>query len=86
MIVTKIASQALSDFQIGPWFLIGSNGIPRYHSQRVYLEYQIENRFWDVWIPTVKLKIPGKSIFEIRNQNFCYIQVTSFDIFHNFSW
>ena len=26
-------------------------------------------------IPTVKLKIPGKSIFEIRNQNFCYIQV-----------
>ena len=22
-------------------------------------------------IPTVKLKIPGKSIFEIRNQNFC---------------
>ena len=26
-------------------------------------------------IPTAKLKIQGKSIFEIRNQNFCYIQV-----------
>ena len=26
-------------------------------------------------IPTVKLKIPGKSIFEIRIPNFCYIQV-----------
>ena len=31
-------------------------------------------------IPTVKLKIPGKSIFEIRNQNFCYIQVIVFDL------
>ena len=30
-------------------------------------------------IPTVKLKIPGKSIFEIRNQNFCYIRVIVFD-------
>ena len=31
-------------------------------------------------IPTVKLKIPGKSIFKIRNQNFCYIQVIVFDL------
>ena len=31
-------------------------------------------------IPTVKLKIPGKSIFEIRNQNFCYIQDIVFDL------
>ena len=31
-------------------------------------------------IPTVKLKIPGKGIFEIRNQNFCYIQVIIFDL------
>ena len=31
-------------------------------------------------IPTVKLKIPWKSIFEIRTQNFCYIQVIVFDL------
>ena len=31
-------------------------------------------------IPTVKLKIPGKSIFEIRIPNFCYIQVIVFDL------
>ena len=31
-------------------------------------------------IPTVKLKIPVKSIFEIRNQNFCYTQVIVFDL------
>ena len=31
-------------------------------------------------IPTVKLKIPKKSIFEIRNQDFCYIQVKVFDL------
>ena len=31
-------------------------------------------------IPTVKLEIPGKSIFEIRIQNFCYIQVIVFDL------
>ena len=30
-------------------------------------------------ILTVKLKIPRKSIFEIRNQNFYYIQVIVFD-------
>ena len=35
---------------------------------------------WTARIPTVKLKIPGKSIFEIRNQNFCYIQVIVFDL------
>jgi len=28
----------------------------------------------------VKLKIPGKSIFQIRNQNFGYIQVIVFDL------
>ena len=28
----------------------------------------------------MKLKIPAKSIFEIRNQNFCYIQVIVFDL------
>ena len=33
-----------------------------------------------VRIPTVKLKIPGKSIFEIRIPNFCYIQVIVFDL------
>ena len=38
-----------------------------------------KNMVWDR-IPTVKLKIPGKSIFEIRNQNFCYIQVIVFDL------
>ena len=31
-------------------------------------------------IPTVKLKIPGKSIFKIRNQNFYFIQVVAFDL------
>ena len=31
-------------------------------------------------IPTVKLKIPEKSIFEIRIQNSCYIQVIVFDL------
>ena len=31
-------------------------------------------------IPAVKLKIPGKIIFEIRIQNFCYIQVIFFDL------
>ena len=31
-------------------------------------------------IPAVKLEIPGKSIFEIWNQNFCYIQVIVFDL------
>ena len=31
-------------------------------------------------IPTVKLKIPRKSIFEIWNQNFFYIQVILFDL------
>ena len=31
------------------------------------------------WIPTVKFEIPGKSIFEMRNQNFYYIQVIVFD-------
>ena len=31
-------------------------------------------------IPTVKLEIPGKNIFEIRNQNFCYIQVIVFGL------
>ena len=31
-------------------------------------------------IPTVELKIPGKSIFEIQNQNFGYIQVIVFDL------
>ena len=36
--------------------------------------------FVHIRIPTVKLKIPGKSIFEIRNQNFCYIQVIVFDL------
>ena len=30
-------------------------------------------------IPTAKLKIPGKSIFKTRNQNFYYIQVIVFD-------
>ena len=34
----------------------------------------------DIRIPTVKLKIPGKSIFEIRIPNFCYIQVIVFDL------
>ena len=34
----------------------------------------------DSRIPTVKLKIPVKSIFEIRNQNICYIQVIVFDL------
>ena len=28
----------------------------------------------------MELKIPGKSIFEIRNQKFCYIQVIDFDL------
>ena len=28
----------------------------------------------------MKLKIPGKSNFEIRNQNFCYNQVIVFDL------
>ena len=36
-------------------------------------------RQW-IRIPTVKLKDHGKSIFEIRNQNFCYIQVIVFDL------
>ena len=31
-------------------------------------------------IPTLKLEILGKSIFEIRNQNLCYIQVLVFDL------
>ena len=31
-------------------------------------------------IPMVKLKIPGKCIFKIQNQNFCYIQVIVFDL------
>jgi len=38
-----------------------------------------KNMVWDR-IPTVKLKIPGKRIFEIRNQNFCCIQVIVFDL------
>ena len=28
----------------------------------------------------MKLKIPGKAFFEIRIQNFCYIQVIIFDL------
>ena len=31
-------------------------------------------------IPTAKLKISGKNIFEIRIRNFCYIQVIVFDL------
>ena len=31
-------------------------------------------------IPTVKLKIPEKCIFEIRILNFCYIQIIVFDL------
>ena len=31
-------------------------------------------------IPTVTLEIPGKSIFEIRYQNFCDTQVIVFDL------
>ena len=31
-------------------------------------------------IPAVKLEIPWKSIFEIRNQNFCYIPLIVFDL------
>ena len=49
--------------------------------------YVISVYFWpSSWlkvqarIPTVKLKIPGKGIFEIRNENFCYIQVIVFDL------
>ena len=34
----------------------------------------------EIRIPTVKLEIPGKGIFEIRNQNLCYIQVIVFDL------
>ena len=34
----------------------------------------------DIRIPTVKLKIPGKKIFEIRIPNFCYIEVIVFDL------
>ena len=37
-------------------------------------------RAMPVGLPTMKLKIPEKSIFEIRNQNFCYIQVIVFDL------
>ena len=37
-------------------------------------------------IPTVKLKIPEKSIFEIRISNFCYIQVTVFDLIYLPKW
>ena len=36
--------------------------------------------YYNSRIPTVKLKIPGKSIFGLRNQNFCYIQVIVFDL------
>ena len=43
--------------------------------------YWLKYSFWTInRIPTVKLKIPGKSIFEIRNQKFCYIQVLVFDL------
>ena len=37
-------------------------------------------RAMPVGLPTMKLKIPEKSIFEIRNQNFCYIQVIVFGL------
>ena len=30
--------------------------------------------------PDGEVENPGKSIFEIRNQNFCYIQVLVFDV------
>ena len=36
--------------------------------------------WYDFRIPTVKLKIPGKNIFQIRIPNFCYIQVIVFDL------
>ena len=39
----------------------------------------LEIHAW-IRIPTVKLKIPGKSIFQIWNQNFCYIQAIVFDL------
>ena len=35
---------------------------------------------WDTRIPTVKLKIPRKSISKTRIPNFCYIQVIVFDL------
>ena len=47
----------------------------KYFSIRKLMLNEVDTR-----IPTVKLKIPGKSIFEIRNQNFCYIQVIVFDL------
>ena len=46
-----------------------------YDSYVVLMWNRIQNR-----IPTVKLKIPGNSIFEIRNQNFCLIQVMFFEL------
>ena len=45
----------------------------------VYAVYTVYSYF-EIRIPTVKLKIPGKSIFELRNQKFCYIQVIVFDL------
>lgn len=78
MIVTKVASEALSDFQIVPWFLIGSNGIPRYHSQRVYLEYQIESRrtstqsnFCLFCCRPLKIQVGFKFQYHLNSGNFC---------------
>ena len=36
--------------------------------------------YYNSRIPTVKLKIPRKNIFGLRNQNFCYSQVIDFDL------
>ena len=46
-------------------------------SKSVKSELELKVKFR---IPTLKLKIPGNSIFEIRIPNFCYIQVIVFDI------
>ena len=70
-------------FDDGVWF----ENIYRQESKKeFYLAHVFVNRFIVQpimgRIPVVKLKIPGKSIFEIGNQNFCYIQVIVFDLSH----
>ena len=44
------------------------------------IQMNILKRYIDIRIPTVKLKIPGKSIFEIGIPNFCFIKVIVFDL------